>query len=290
MAGLGNQMFQYAAGRRLSILHQTALKLDITHYQRYRYRKYGLQHFCIQEAFATPQEIARVRGTPKSGLARITAGLNRKLNPFYRPPIFAELYVRPFDPRIWDTPKDVYLAGYWQSEAYFQDIQDIIRREFVLRNKPDRQNQEMAAKITDTTSVSIHVRRGDYVSDAHINQVHGCCGLDYYGQCVRLIAEYVPNPHFYVFSDDPAWTQENLSMGYPTTLVSHNGTVRGYDDLRLMALCQHNIIANSSFSWWGAWLNANPDKIVLAPQRWFRDPALDASDLIPDGWIKITSE
>jgi hypothetical protein len=293
IGGLGNQLFQYAAGRQLSILHETSLKLDISYFEHqtslgYTPRRYSLKPFCIQATFATPEEIAAaVKGSPKRGSARIIAGLNRRLNPCYRPSVLAEPSCRSYDPAIRRTARNVYLAGFWQSEKYFADIQEVIRREFTVRHEPEGQNREMAEKITRTPSVSIHVRRGDYVSDARTNHVHGVCSLAYYQKCVDLIAERVSSPHFFVFSDDPVWTRENLHLEHSATFVTHNGAATDYEDLRLMSLCQHNIVANSSFSWWGAWLNTNPDKMVLAPRQWFNDPTIDNPDLIPEGWIKI---
>jgi hypothetical protein len=287
IGGLGNQLFQYAAARRLSILHQTTLKLDITLLEYYKLRRYSLTPFHIQEVFATPKEIAKVKGTSKKGLAKIAFRLSQKLKPYYRRSIFSEFHFGTFDPNIMKTPKDVYLDGYWQSEKYFVDIQDVIRREFTIKVEQDRQSREIAEQIAGTQSVSIHVRRGDYVSNPETRRVHGVCNLDYYKQCISLIAEKITYPHLFVFSDDPGWVTDNLRFDYPTTFVTHNDAAKNYEDLRLMSMCKHHIIANSSFSWWGAWLNANPNKIVLAPRRWFNDPGIDTRDLLPDGWIKV---
>ena len=287
VGGLGNQLFQYAAARRLSLLHQTVLKLDVSPFEHYKLHAYSLKPFCIQEVFATPEEIAEVKGTSKKGLAKITFRLGRKLKPYYRQPIFSESDLRPFDQNIMKTPKHMYLDGYWQSEKYFVDIQDIIRREFTVKYEQDCQSREIANSITSTQSVSIHVRRGDYVSNSETRRVHGVCNLDYYKQCVSLITGKITSPHFFVFSDDPGWVVENLRLDYPTSFVTHNDATKNYEDLRLMSMCKHNIIANSSFSWWGAWLNANPNKMVLTPQRWFNDPSIDTRDLLPDGWIKV---
>ncbi len=287
VGGLGNQMFQYAAGRRLSLLHQVPLKLDIGAFEHDELRRYSLSPFRIQEEFATPEDIEKVKGTSKRGLARIIFRLSQKLKPYYKRSIFAESTLSPFDPNIMETPKHVYLDGYWQSESYFIDIQEVIRREFAVKYEQDRQSREIAEQIANTQSVSIHVRRGDYVSNPKTRRVHGVCNLDYYRKCISLITEKITSPHFFVFSDDPGWVVENLRLDYPATLITHNDATRDYEDLRLMSMCKHNIIANSSFSWWGAWLNANPDKIVLAPRRWFNDSSLDTRDLLPEDWIKV---
>lgn len=287
LGGLGNQLFQYAAARRLSILHQTSLKLDISFFASQSLRRYGLGPFCIQEQLAEPEEIALVRGLSGNWSNRICSRLNRRFTPFYRPHVYAEWRLGPFSSDILRTSKDVYLDGYWQSEKYFADVGDVVKREFVIKYEQDHRSREVGEEIRNAQSVCIHVRRGDYLSESTTNQVHGVCGLDYYDRCVRFLAERIPNPQFFVFSDDIGWTRQNLHLEYSTTFVDHNGATREYEDLRLMSMCKHNIIANSSFSWWGAWLNTNPGKMVLAPRRWFNDPSLDTRDLLPDSWMKL---
>jgi hypothetical protein len=285
--GLGNQLFQYAAARTLSILHQAALKLDTTIFGEHKLRQYELSPFLIQEAFATPEEIARLRRARRNRVARLAGNLVQGLTPYYRRPVFAEAHLGPYDANILKTPRDVYLDGYWQSEKYFARCANILRKELRVRFEQDPQSREVAARILHTQSVSIHVRRADYVANAATYQTHGTCSRDYYNQCVSLIAKRVNDPHFFVFGDDFAWAKENLQFNHPTTFVSHNAAARDFEDLRLMSMCRHNITANSSFSWWGAWLNSNPDKIVLAPLRWLNDPRYDTRDLLPESWIRV---
>ena len=283
--GLGNQLFQYAAGRRLSLMHDTTLKLDANHFQYHKLRSYELEPFCIQQEFATAEEIMELKGTAKRGLARIAFSVGQKVRPYYRRSIFCEARSGRLDLNILKTCRNVYLDGYWQSEKYFADIKDVIRREFVVKYEFDSQNREMANRIAETESVSIHVRRGDYVSIPETNMP--LCGLDYYARCVKVISKMVPDPHFYVFSDDREWIVENLRFDYATTFVTHNDVNKGYEDLRLMSMCKHDIIANSSFSWWGAWLNPNANKVVLAPRKWHKDESIDTQDLLPESWISI---
>jgi len=290
IGGLGNQMFQYAAGRSLALRHGTTLKLDISGFEQYPLRRYSLGCFNICEEFATPEEVARLKSPPRSRLVRLVRRAWRKLTgptPYYRQPVFYESMLHSFDPNIWKTPKHVYLDGYWQSEKYFKDIEQLIRDEFTIRIDQDSHSRKIAAMIAATNSVSIHVRRGDYVSNPVTNRVHGVCELEYYMKCVHYIEDKVESPDFFVFSDDPDWVVENLRLPFPMTFVTHNGGGREYEDLRLMSLCKHHIIANSSFSWWGAWLNANSGKVVLAPWQWFNDRARDTRDLLPDSWIKV---
>ncbi|MFH0972649.1 MAG: alpha-1,2-fucosyltransferase, partial [Patescibacteria group bacterium] len=179
---------------------------------------------------------------------------------------------------------DIFLDGYWQTEKYFKDIEDIIRSEFTLKTEYSNLNPELIAKISSCNSVSMHIRRGDYITNQNTNEFHGICFLDYYKKAINLIAEKFPNPTIFIFSDDLKWCKENIKIKYPIVFVKGN---KNYEDLIMMSKCSHNIIANSSFSWWGAWLNNNPNKIVIAPQKWLNNPNINYSDIIPSTWIKI---
>ncbi|MCX6984700.1 MAG: alpha-1,2-fucosyltransferase [Lentisphaerae bacterium] len=287
IGGLGNQMFQYAAARRLAEKHSAVLKLDITRFEEYKLHKYGLHCFQIMECMATQAEIESIRGN-QNILSRLKRKVSSKLgfnNPKKRRWIFEKQFH--FDAEILEAPDNVILEGYWQSEKYFADIADILRREFVIKYEQDIQSRKFADLIQSTESVSLHVRRTDYVQDVSTNRLFGTCDRDYYGLCVRYIGDRISNPHLFVFSDDPQWAKDNLEFDFPMTFVDCNDASRNYEDLRLMSLCKHNIIANSSFSWWGGWLNANPDKIIIAPQSWFKDGSRNTKDLIPDQWIKL---
>jgi hypothetical protein len=181
----------------------------------------------------------------------------------------------------------VYLEGYWQSPKYFFDIKNIIGYEFTVKTGPDQVNKELMEKISQVEAVSVHVRRGDYVSNPATGNYHGVCSLDYYRTAVATITGRVRQPHFFIFSDDPAWAEKNLSVIGPKTVIERNGPERGHEDMRLMSLCRHHIIANSSFSWWGAWLCEKTDKIVISPKRWFKKEDIDTKDLVPESWIRI---
>ncbi|MGQ9492108.1 MAG: alpha-1,2-fucosyltransferase [Anaerolineae bacterium] len=287
IGGLGNQMFQYAAGRALALHHRTPLKLDISGFAEYRLRTYRLHHFRIQAELATPREVAHVTGMDRTGLWKRVFWRIQHWMPYYRRCTFQEDTLRPYDPNIWRTPRDVYLDGYWQSEKYFADVADIIRREFQLKEEPSASSRAVANRMHDCQAISLHVRRGDYVSNPRTHRVHGVCSLEYYRRCIAFIVERVERPTFFVFSDDMAWTREHVPIEGLVEYVTHNGAERDYEDLWLMSQCRHHILANSSFSWWGAWLNPNPDKLVLAPQRWFNDSTLNTRDLLPEGWIAL---
>jgi len=286
IGGLGNQMFQYADGRRLAHVLGAELKLDISEFNTYKLRTYSLGNFNIREKFASSEEVAAL--TSPTTLERIFAKVRRRQP---RPP---RTYIKEkhfhFDPDILNLPNDVYLDGYWQSEKYFADISGIIRREFTVKVPWTGENKELGEQINSCESVSLHVRRGDYSSDPHTNKVHGCCGIDYYLRCVEFINSKLKHAHFFAFSDDPQWVADNLKLPYSMTIVGHNNMSKEYEDLRLIGQCKHHIIANSSFSWWGAWLNPREDKIVFAPKQWFgneEQASRKMDDLFPDGWILL---
>lgn len=289
MGGLGNQMFQYAAGRRLALLHNAQLKLDIAHLNDPRCntpRDYALKHLSINAEIATTVETNSLRRKGEGQVQRLfslglcSSARKRALSRDYREPHFH------FDPHFLVATDDCYLDGYWQSEKYFADIKDIIHSEFRVIYPLRGRNQELAELIRATESFSLHVRRGDYVSNPTTSKYHGICGLKYYELAIELIVEKMTQPRAFIFSDDPEWAKMNLKFSFPTTFICHNGSCC-YEDLRLMSLCRHNIIANSSFSWWGAWLNGNSDKIVVAPARWFNNTEIDINDLLPESWMRV---
>jgi hypothetical protein len=287
--GLGNQMFQYAIGRKLSILNKTELKLDLsflldrTPRSNFTYRDYNLNIFNLKIESATSEEIKPFVNHLDNKIKRkiysyLFLGKNKKY--IYEKQLTC-------DPNIFKLTGNIYLDGYWQTEKYFSDIKNILYNDFNIKIPQDEKNQEITKIIKNSNSVSIHTRRGDYITNKQTYNVHGICDLDYYYNCVNLLLKQIENPHFFIFSDDHKWAKENLKLDYLMTFIDHNNASKNYEDLRLMSQCKHNIIANSSFSWWGAWLNKNPDKIVYAPQKWFNDSSRDTKDLIPDQWIKV---
>lgn len=286
--GLGNQMFQYAVARRLAIMNRTDLKLDISTFDTYKLRAYELTHFNIDAEFAEYNNIAAFK--ENSRFKKAFFKLKNRFIAFELINVhekhFGESFL--FDKEILNLSDNVYLQGYWQSEKYFKDIETIIRNDFTLKEKLNNKSCEVAELISKSRmSVSIHIRRGDYVSNPITNSMHGTCSLDYYQECVKELAEKFSDLQLFVFSDDPEWVKVNLHFKYPTVFVNHNGAERAYEDMHLMSLCKHNIIANSSFSWWGAWLNNYLDKIVFAPKQWFKQKERNTDDLIPENWIRI---
>ena len=287
IGGLGNQFFQYAVGRHLAEIRSAILKMDISGFETYRLHRYSLWPFNIQENFASLEEVTALTVRKQVIAGRVIRQILR------RPPKPAPTHIQEkhfhFDPEILSLADGVYLEGYWQSERYFKDIDigEIIRKEFTVKLPLAGKNLELAKQIQSTESVSLHIRRKDYISNKKTARVHGTRGLNYYHKSINKVAQMINNPHFFVFSDDPRWAIANLKIDYPITYVTHNDASTNYEDLRLMSQCKHHIIANSSFSWWGAWLCTTPGKVVIAPKKWFNEPGRDTSDLIPKGWDRI---
>jgi hypothetical protein len=273
-------MFQYAAGRALADKHRTELKLDITAFPNYRIRKYGLGYFNIKENFAIPEEIRKFTWTSNRYLKKILGKIGL-------PKTYVKESYFHFAPQILSLPDNRYLEGFWQSEKYFKSVEAGIRREFSL--KPEYYSgidQDTMAAIKSSNAVSVHIRRSDYVSNSAASKLYSNCSLDYYSRAVAYVAERESNLKLFMFSDDIAWVRQNLHFQFPIVYVDH-GADRGHEDMALMSMCRHNIIANSTFSWWGAWLNPDPKKIVIAPQSWFRPNTLNDQDLIPEPWVKL---
>ncbi|MDT8387665.1 MAG: alpha-1,2-fucosyltransferase [Thiogranum sp.] len=274
--GMGNQMFQYAAGRCLAYRTNQQLKLDLRPLLRYGSRDYALGHFCIaDDSVATRLEL--------SGFA-IRAKLRKWLG---TAPIMIKESGFGFDPELLRCRGNVRIEGYWQSPRYFNEIEAIIRREFGFRDSPAGSNVELASRISAHNSISVHLRCGDYINDPKTCAHHGNCSMDYYTTAMGLMNKQIPDAHFYIFSDEPDWARVHLSPDHPHTYISHNGLDHAHEDMRLMSLCRHHIIANSSFSWWAAWLNSHPERQVIAPKQWFNSPDRDTSDLIPADWTRL---
>ena len=288
MGGLGNQMFQYAMGRALSLRTNTELKLNLSWFAMRGSgdvsRPYDLSNFNIVENAATAEELKKFKGYEHGVARRVRAFLSR-FAPLSWQSHIQEKYFH-FDPAILTITHDAYLSGYWQSEQYFSDFAETLRKDFTFRKPLAGENERLADDILKHEAVSIHIRRGDYVSDAKNLNFYESCSLEYYYQGLAEISQRYPDLHVYVFSDDIEWAKHNLNISQPITFISHNHGENAFEDMRLMSLCKHNIIANSTFSWWAAWLNQSPDKIVIAPKRWFVQ-SRSTDDLIPITWFKL---
>ncbi len=237
--GLGNQMFQYARGLAESVDKKTSLALDISEYSRNTKREFTLGHYSISVRVASSFEI-------------LIQKVFRRSN---------------------------YLVGYFQSEKYFKNISDQVKKEFTLKEPIDHVLPNIAEDIKTSQSVSVHIRRTDYLDKQHRYII---LGKDYYSSAMEIIQSKVPSPKFFFFSDDIEWVKQNLN--FPSDSIFMN--YKDYEELALMSLCKHNIIANSTFSWWGAWLNTNMAKIVISPKKWFTTYEYEEG-FLPQSWITI---
>jgi hypothetical protein len=286
LGGLGNQLFQYAAGLSLAHFHGQRLILDCTRMDNYSLRDYGLNNFCISAPKAKQEQIFKFTHSNKPKIIRELYKGWHRLKPYYRRPIYKEPYFH-YDPKIWQTSKNVYLSGYFVSEKYFAHIQEAIQSEFRLSTIPSSANKTMLNKIKNSTAISLHIRRGDYAHNHKTLAKFGLCSLEYYQRCMQVIEAKISKPHYFVFSDDIFWAKNNLKAKQSMTFVDINDGQTAYEDLRLMSLCEHHIIANSTFSWWGAWLGTNPHKLVLVPKNWFKQKNINTKDLYPQNWLTV---
>jgi hypothetical protein len=282
--GLGNQLFCYAAARRLSIINKSELILDdVTGFARdHQYRRqFALNHFHISCRKATPKE----RMEP---FERYRRGIMKWLS--RRQPFTERRYVEQegndFDVRLLNlTPQElIYLDGLWQSEAYFKDIEQTIRDDLRIIPPTDALNQRMAEEIRNCNAVALHVRWYESPGNVMIDNI----SADYYQRAIALIEGKYNSPRYFLFSDAPEDARAKLVLPEGrVTFVSHNkGDENAYADLWLMTQCRHFITANSTFSWWGAWLSSNADKIVITPRRWFVNET-NTQTLIPQSWVRL---
>jgi len=272
-SGLGNQMFQYAIGRSLSLQHQTSLKLDIMNFDKKQYRKFGLTNFNLNIEYASSNEINSFKGH-----------LIDFFKPYHKKKNIKERYTH-YDPTIKNLIKDdLYLGGYWQSDKYFKDFEVEIRKDLAFKSSIITNVSDQQKLIQNSNSVSLHIRRGDYHSHPIIAKSHGVLSLEYYYNAIKHLKETDHSLIFFIFSDDMHWVKNNLKLKENVHFVEGNTEI---EDLFLMSICKNNIIANSTFSWWGAWLNSNKEKIVIMPEFWFKDKPYNKSDIAPSQWLRM---
>jgi hypothetical protein len=278
-------MFQYATGRSLALANGCELKLDTSAFDRHVIHSgYALGTFNIVAGVATPAEVGNLAGS----FYRIPRMVRRKLG-MHTKSYFCEGGFA-FDPALLERRPPLYIEGYWQSYKYFEKFEDQIRLELKPSRPPEGENLQLARSIAQKNSVSIHVRRGDYVSNPVASSVHGFVGLAYYELALARISREIDRPHFFVFSDDLPWARGNLSFPGDVTFVDHNSGLAAYEDMRLMSMCKHHVMANSSFSWWAAWLGWAQGKKVFYPANWFSTKSHDVSSLNPPSWIRVDAE
>ncbi|KEQ29263.1 hypothetical protein N180_06875 [Pedobacter antarcticus 4BY] len=278
LGGLGNQMFQYAFYLALSHRYKS-VKTDLSGYENYTLhngfeltRVFGI-HPPQASLFTVNLYSSHIRSWKYRKMRRVLMLKNTyKVEDIF----FA------FDKDILHNKKPMLYWGYWQNQEYFIDIEKKIRAEFRFKNPLNEDNSKYMQSIKSTTSVSVHIRRGDYLKDELLG---GLCSLNYYKKAISKMSASLDAPVFYIFSDDLQWCKENLDLDDPKFYISGNDHNNSYIDMQLMSYCKHNIIANSSFSWWAAWLNENPNKIVIGPKKWTNND--DSNQIIPEQWIKL---
>ena len=282
--GLGNQLFQYAFAYSRAKELGVELKIDLSFFDNYEWHAYSLNPFNLSVKRAVREDVEWIKSKDSTLLWKV----KRRVFSVVNHQLVEENLL--FNPKYLKINRNSYLIGYWQSEKYFENFWDEIKSEFQIVRSPSSKNIELLKKINrEGTSISLHIRRGNYVTIDSVNKMHGTVSMEYYDKAISLIEQKVPDPNFYVFSDDIQWVKENLKTKHTLVFVDINDAESDFEDLRLMSNCKHNIIANSTFSWWGAYLNTNPNKIVIAPERWFADNLKnkEAKDIIPLNWIKL---
>ena len=271
--GLGNQMFQYAFGYSLAGRRDEKLVLETSELSKDHKRNYALSPFCISN-----KVISIPPGHFKT-LRRIWNGIPANIEDYTEHTEFS------YDAAVFEKKGHLRVHGYWQCPLYFQNMRGELLHKFALQ-KPGHAFLKMKAQVGNDISVGIHVRRGDYISEQLTNDVHGTCSVNYYRNAIALINQKYPQStiRFYIFSDDISWCRQEFSF---LENISFAEELSDAEELILMSHCKHNIIANSSFSWWAAWLNQNEDKTVVAPEQWFKNKTSDTSQLIPETWIRL---
>jgi hypothetical protein len=289
--GLGNQLFQYALGRSLSILHHQPLYLDTVSgfLDDFYQRNYQLNIFKIKANTLNTKQIKYFQ-RHQSPLGRKDKVFNYLDSCLGKSPHFVHEKHYHFDPMILseNINSNTYFSGYWQSEKYFDKVSKQIREDLTFARTISEKNKLIAQKIQESNTVCLHIRALHGISAGQKNnegiKFHGMMTNHYYQEIINYIAERQENLHFFVFADNFDWVRENLQLEFPFTLMEGNTTE---EDLQLMSLCKHQLIPNSTFSWWAAWLNTNPHKIVVAPNDWFADKTVNTQDIYPLSWIRM---
>jgi len=279
IGGLGNQMFQYAYAKALEQKGYN-VKIDINAFETYNlHGGYQLNKYNIDLQYSTEEENRKFYKNNLLSKILKRLGLNNSK-------IFEEKSLL-FDESLLRIEDGKYIQGYFQSEKYFLNIREILIKQFIINTHISSYTKEMKRKVLSIkNSCSIHVRRGDFTNSVNKN-LHGTCNIEYYEKAIELMNNKEENINYFIFSDDIDWVKDNLKVNNAVYIDSKEKRIP-HEDIYLMSLCSHNIIANSSFSWWGAWLNQNDNKIVIAPSRWFADETMykQSKDIICKSWIK----
>ena len=287
--GMGNQMFQYALGRALSLKNNTPLYLDLNFlldrtphpkWQKFVFRNYDLDIFNIKAEIAAKKDIPRIYRSYLPGKFKV---YEDTLKMKYLPLPGVEKSFK-FDPKVLGLGEDTYLMGFWQSFKYFKEIEDVIRADFTFKKPMSEKSKTLLDEINSCESLCINVRRADFVDNSH----HGTIGNEYYNMAISIVSQTRKIDKIYVFSDDMGWCEQNLKFAHPTRFVNHEYAGPKFEEyLALMVACKNFVIPNSTFGWWAAWLSPIKEKVIIAPKKWFVDSNIDTTDLIPKNWIRL---
>ncbi len=294
--GLGNQLFQYAVARAISIKLNRKLLLDDSWYRDIHslddqsdpnattIRDFLLNYFNIQSHVISKIHLKWIKGLE----------IRSKYSNFFKflldGPLnnlsFEKIDNNNFSLTVIEESPNVYLTGYWQNNDIIEEYKNLISNELLLKYPLSTKNEIYFKSITSTNSVAIHFRRGDYISKPNTRKVHASCSKNYYYNSIEYLQKKNNDLHYFIFSDDITWAKDNLTFNNNTTFIDNEEPA--YEHLYLMSQCKHQITANSTFSWWAAWLNRNKDKIIITPKYWYYDKHLNNTVIrIPKEWIKI---
>jgi hypothetical protein len=285
--GLGNQMFQFAFASVFAKKNKCAIEIDKNFFELKqkketftpRFYELGIFNISSNQAF----DSTRNRFAHLSTISKV----KKKLG-FNYPKVYQEVGFN-FQENALSIETPVYVKGYFQSYHYFKGYESLIKKVFSFPlDGLDITNSKLLSDIKNMKTISIHVRRGDYVQDKKTQQFHGNCSLKYYFDAISLLVSMYSDAKLIFFSDDSDWVKEQFKdLSYSKIFIDHNKNENSWKDMFLMSCCTHNIIANSSFSWWAAWLNENIHKTIIAPKKWFAETAINDNDLIPAEWIRL---
>lgn len=279
LGGLGNQMFQFAFYMALKCRFR-AVRADLTEFKSYPlHNGYELERAFGIKLDLIPEWQRKLYNNKESDplytMLKRLSGL--------KDTIFVERTEFQYDASIFADASSKYYVGYWQNEQYFSELRNELLESFSYKKALSQNNLKLFGEIERSNSVAIHVRRGDYVGHEFLG---GICTDHYYQKAIEKIEESIENPTYFVFSNDIPWCKSNLALSQ-AYFSEQNVGQSSVIDLHLMSHCKHNIIANSTFSWWGAWLNRNTKKIVIAPSKWIKSSTYDDSTMVPPSWLKI---
>ncbi len=279
--GLGNQLFQYATARHLAHLNNSELFLDTSYFEFKADRpawKYELGAFNIKAEIAEEQLLKDFHAGKYSGTEKLIS----KIVPFHK---YKKYKYEGFgyNEQVLELKGNYYLSGYFQSHKYFKPITDILKEELTLKEEYIPKANEWLDDMKNKLSVAVHIRRCDYIRNLSSMEAHGLCSKDYYAKTIEFVKrELGEEVHFFLFTDDAEWVKREMEWDINSTMVQGKSIL---SDFYMMSNCKHNIIANSTFSWWAAWLNPNPDKMIIVPKHWDNNIKTEEIDLCPTKWI-----